>query len=40
MEVVIAFFIGAWLSGACLLAYRQLKKESTESGAAGEGRKR
>ncbi len=27
MEVVIAAFIGIWLSGAGVLAYRQLKKD-------------
>lgn len=30
MEIVIVIFIGAWLSGTCALAYRQLKKESRE----------
>lgn len=27
MEIVLAAFIGLWLSGASLLAYRQLKKD-------------
>lgn len=30
MEIVIALFIGVWLSGAGILAYRQLKKDFQE----------
>lgn len=30
MEIVIAVFIGAWLSGAGILAYNRLKKEFKE----------
>lgn len=31
MEVIIAVFIGVWLSGSCVLAYRQLKKENQKT---------